>query len=208
MSPDLESSLLALMADPVVERDLLEGSSVFGGHYADWEGDRRLIASAINQSGSLLDIGCANGFLLFCLVHWTSHTLEPYGIDVDESRLDAAQHLFDAHKAHFVRLPVGGLGPQALSTAGLPLTYDFVYWNVWDNLDFQDAWAADYLERVFRCVRAGGRLILGFYDLDLDATERKVKFVIGRLGTPTGRLGPVGHNVMVIWWDLAVGTGA
>ena len=208
MSTDLESSLLALMADPVVERELLEGSSVFGGIYADWEKDRRLISDAINRSGSLLDIGCANGFLMLCLAHWTSHTLDFYGIDVDESRLNAARSLFNAHKAYFVLLPIGALEAPTLTAAGLPPTYDFVYWNVWDNLDFQDAWAVDYLERVICCVRPGGRLILGFYDLDLDATERKLSAVSGRLGTPIGHKGPVGHNVIVAWWDLGAGKDA
>lgn len=47
--------------------------------YTDWEEGRRLIANAINNDGSILDIGCANGFLLRCLREWSSHKLDLEG---------------------------------------------------------------------------------------------------------------------------------
>lgn len=76
-------------------RDLLErayleagdprGQSGFRGDAARWERARRPIASAIDQSGTLLDVGCANGFLMESLVEWTERDgskIEPYGLDL------------------------------------------------------------------------------------------------------------------------------
>lgn len=57
------------------------------GHSGDqnhWTQARSLIADAVDRDGSFLDIGCANGFLLECLVGWVSakgHRMEPYGLD-------------------------------------------------------------------------------------------------------------------------------
>lgn len=45
-----------------------------------------------------------------------------------------------------------------------PATFDFIYWNVWDNctleVDVERQWARQLLDRV----KAGGRLVLGLYD--------------------------------------------
>jgi SAM-dependent methyltransferase len=57
------------------------GQSGFGGDEARWEAGRRPIADAIDRDGSFLDIGCANGHLLECLVRWSPHRIEPYGLD-------------------------------------------------------------------------------------------------------------------------------
>lgn len=49
-----------------------------------WEAHRRPIAAALDRSGSFLDVGCANGYLLECLLRWASErglTLDPYGVD-------------------------------------------------------------------------------------------------------------------------------
>jgi SAM-dependent methyltransferase len=59
--------------------------SGFGGDEARWEAGRRPIAKAIDQDGTFLDVGCANGYLLDCLVGWTPHHIEPYGLDIAPS---------------------------------------------------------------------------------------------------------------------------
>jgi 8-oxo-dGTP pyrophosphatase MutT (NUDIX family) len=56
--------------------------SGFGGDAARWEAGRRPVAHAIDRPGSFLDIGCANGHLLECLVAWSPHPIEPYGLDL------------------------------------------------------------------------------------------------------------------------------
>ena len=58
-----------------------EGSGK-SGTTGDWEYGRSLIAHAIDRSGSFLDVGCANGYLLECLPRWTPHTLKRYGLDI------------------------------------------------------------------------------------------------------------------------------
>ena len=47
-----------------------------------WENRRQFIHSAIDKSGTILDIGCGNGFLLRCLQEWSGVDLVPYGIDI------------------------------------------------------------------------------------------------------------------------------
>ncbi len=64
-------------------RTLLKSNCLVGHGltYSWWKMHRSLIARAVHKSGSILDIGCANGFLLRCLMEWSSHALVPYGFD-------------------------------------------------------------------------------------------------------------------------------
>jgi SAM-dependent methyltransferase len=67
------------------------------GHSGDqhhWTQARSLIADAVNRDGAFLDIGCANGFLLECLVGWVSakgYRIEPYGLDFSVELLELAR---------------------------------------------------------------------------------------------------------------------
>lgn len=50
-----------------------------------WVSLRKPVADCIERSGAFLDIGCANGYLLECILNWTAErglTIEPYGIDL------------------------------------------------------------------------------------------------------------------------------
>jgi hypothetical protein len=58
------------------------GQSGKSGTAEDWERSRSLVADAIDRDGSFLDVGCANGYLMECLPRWTSHAVEPYGLDI------------------------------------------------------------------------------------------------------------------------------
>src|SRR5215472_1576889 len=58
--------------------------SGFGGGPARWRAERSPILDAIGGSGTLLDVGCANGYLLESLVSWGSErglALTPFGVD-------------------------------------------------------------------------------------------------------------------------------
>ncbi len=65
--------------------------SGFGGDDARWEVARRPIATAIDRDGTFLDIGCASGYLMECLVRWTPHHIEPYGLDLTPAVADLAR---------------------------------------------------------------------------------------------------------------------
>jgi SAM-dependent methyltransferase len=56
--------------------------SGFGGDEARWESARRPIADAIDRDGRFLDIGCASGYLMECILRWASHAVEPYGLEL------------------------------------------------------------------------------------------------------------------------------
>ena len=56
--------------------------SGFGGDEARWEAGRRPIVEAIDRDGSFLDVGCASGHLLECLVEWSPHRIDPFGLEL------------------------------------------------------------------------------------------------------------------------------
>jgi trans-aconitate methyltransferase len=65
--------------------------SGFGGDDARWEIARSPIAGAIDRDGTFLDIGCASGYLMECLVRWTPFHIEPYGLDLAPAVADLAR---------------------------------------------------------------------------------------------------------------------
>lgn len=86
----------AAMADLIVPAYLAaetpwEGSGK-QGTAEDWEYSRSHVANAIDHDGSFLDIGCANGYLLECLPHWTPHDVDRYGLDISPELVQLAGH--------------------------------------------------------------------------------------------------------------------
>lgn len=58
--------------------------SGFSGPEERWNACRRPVADCIDRDGTLLDIGCANGYLLECIVAWKRAqgiAVEPFGLD-------------------------------------------------------------------------------------------------------------------------------
>jgi SAM-dependent methyltransferase len=179
---------------------LIEGSHVTGGDpqglLEHWTQNRKPIVSAIEKPGTLLDIGCANGFLLACLQLWSEHRITPYGIDVDAGSLEMARDLLPEYASHFLELSLKELPSRA--SLGLPTRFDYVYWNVWDGLDFNEPLYQTYAENAFAATRDGGRLVLGFYDTDHDAVRRQLEWMVERFGAFTEKLEP---GVVFVWWD-------
>jgi SAM-dependent methyltransferase len=64
------------------------------GTYEMWEAQRKPIADCMDRSGSFLDIGCANGYLLECVLRWTMKRavqIVPYGLDLSERLCELAR---------------------------------------------------------------------------------------------------------------------
>jgi SAM-dependent methyltransferase len=76
--------------------------SGFSGPRERWELLRRPIAEAVDRSGSFLDIGCANGYLLACLLEWSAErgiALEPHGLDMSAPLAGMARARLPEHAA-------------------------------------------------------------------------------------------------------------
>lgn len=145
-------------------RQLLDGSH-FGAGFKEWEAQRRDGAMLIKKPGSMLDYGCANGFLLACYKEWSGVDLVSFGIDTDHAAIDAARALFeDTEKHHFFAADE--------SLEKVPERFDYAFWNVWDNAEFDEAKNKGILDHLLARTR-GGRTILGFYHPDPAVNERK-----------------------------------
>jgi len=180
-------------------RELLEGSHVFTEPFdknvawKGWEKGRRFILLAINKDGSILDYGCANGFLLRSLQEWSEHKLEPYGLDIDEKAIAKAKELFQSNADHFVT-------PEEIQKGkDFPKYFDFVYWNVWDNWKFERPEETDLLKKLQTVTKRGGRLILGFYDTRGENLKRNEQ--LKQLGFAPDEIieNPNGEGMLVIF---------
>ena len=161
-------------------RGLLEASCISGPDATTaemlqaWVEQRKFIADTITKSGKVLDYGCANGFLLRCLQEWSTHELEPWGIDVNEDALQQAKKLF-ANSPHHFMTPQEFVDGEKANTK-----FEYVYWNVWDNYSFSEG-GITLLNKLIEVTETGGRTALGFYDTK-DKNIEKVTTLISELG--------------------------
>ncbi len=114
----------------VLEKAYLAGTlpwqqSGFGLHTPrselDWEALRRPIADCIESAGTFLDIGCANGYLLECILRWTQERgiqMTAYGLDFSEKIIALAQARLLQYASH---LFVGNAWDWEP-----PMTFDYV----------------------------------------------------------------------------------
>jgi len=143
---------------------LLNGCCFYNSSFELWCRSRRFIASAIDKDGTILDVGCANGFLLRCFQEWSGHALTPYGLDLNENFIDQAKWLFPHQKDHFLQFDILQL-PDA-NLFNLPRSYDFIYWAIWDNWTFKRPIEVSVIKSIDAMVNSGGKLILGLYHED------------------------------------------
>jgi 2-polyprenyl-3-methyl-5-hydroxy-6-metoxy-1,4-benzoquinol methylase len=69
-----------------------------------WRLAREVILSAVERSGAFLDVGCANGLLLECLMAWANErgiAIEPHGIDLVPELIELARKRMPAYAANF-----------------------------------------------------------------------------------------------------------
>lgn len=74
------------------------------GNYERWQRLRRPVAEAVDRSGTFLDVGCANGFLLESLQTWLQCrdiSIVPLGIDLSSPLINLARQRFPEFDAHF-----------------------------------------------------------------------------------------------------------
>ena len=80
---DFVAALEATAAAYLTHSDPIRQSG-FGGGAARWRSEREPILDGVNVSGTFIDIGCANGYLLECLVSWgiaRGLQIDPFGLD-------------------------------------------------------------------------------------------------------------------------------
>jgi SAM-dependent methyltransferase len=75
--------------------------SDFRGSYHSWRLAREILNQHIAGGGMVLDLGCANGFLLACLLLWHPQGFIPFGIDIDPARIEIARRLMSAFTSNF-----------------------------------------------------------------------------------------------------------
>ncbi len=86
-----------------------------------WISLRKPVADCIDKSGSFLDIGCANGYLLEYCIKWTAErgiNIDPYGLDISPKLLELAKKRLPQFASHF-------FGGNALTWLP-PRKFDFV----------------------------------------------------------------------------------
>jgi hypothetical protein len=86
----------AIITPAYLAEDTPWGQSGCGGgdDEAHFAAARELIADAVHRDGTFLDVGCASGYLMECMVMWTARrgvAIEPYGLDIAPELGDLAR---------------------------------------------------------------------------------------------------------------------
>ena len=130
--------------------------SGFGGGRERWRMERELILDAVPDDGDFLDVGCANGYLLECLVQWGHERhvrLTPYGVDCGAKLIALAKERLPQYVSHFWVANSWEWGP--------PRKFPYVY-SLYDCVP--EELLPEYIRRLAtRYVRPGGTLVLGAY---------------------------------------------
>lgn len=138
-----------------VETDDPIEQSGFSGGRERWVVERSPLVDAIDNDGSFLDVGCANGLLAEDVVAWArlrGFSIEPFGVDLGRGLIELARQRHETHQDNFYLADAWQWGPDR--------TWTFVY-SLLDlsPTDLHCVW----LSRLTRWVEPGGRLIVGSY---------------------------------------------
>ncbi|HZM46217.1 MAG TPA: class I SAM-dependent methyltransferase [Burkholderiales bacterium] len=130
--------------------------SGFGGGHERWRTERALVLDAVSGDGDFLDVGCANGYLLECLVQWGQARdvrLTPYGVDYGAQLIALAKQRLPQYAAHFWVANAWEWTP--------PRRFRYVY-SLHDCVPA--ALLPEYIRRLLtQYVEQGGTLIIGAY---------------------------------------------
>ena len=145
----------------VLENAYLAGTnprqqSGFARDESAWERFRRPVVAPVHRDGTYLDIGCASGLLMECVVRWAAedgHGIEPYGLDFSEKLAELARQRLPAWRD---RIHTG----NAMSWEP-PMKFDYVRTEL---MYVPEERRREFAERLLeRFVAPGGRLIVCSY---------------------------------------------
>jgi SAM-dependent methyltransferase len=131
------------------------------GDAESWERARGLIAEAA-RPGTFLDIGCASGYLMECMVRWCSASgvaCEPYGLDISPELAELARQRLPRWRDRiFVGNAIDWQPPNRFDLVRTGLDY------------VPERRRRDLVARLLADVVAdGGRLIIGVYNEEREA---------------------------------------
>jgi SAM-dependent methyltransferase len=139
----------------IAEEDPIRQSG-FGGGEERWKKERGLILDAVDRDGDFLDVGCANGYLLECLVEWAKEKgieLIPYGVDQGSRLIALAKKRLPEYANHFWVANAWDWMP--------PRKFKYVY-SLFDCVP--EPFLLQYIEKLLRrYVEKSGILIIGAY---------------------------------------------
>ncbi len=191
-----------------LERSYLESgdpirASGFGGGPERWRREREPILEAIEEDGDFLDLGCANGYLLECLLNWAAEkgiTLTPHGLDIGAGLAKLARVRLPAHTANIHVGNAWDWEPER--------RYRYVY-SLCDIVP--EDFLLEYVGRLERnVVEAGGRLILGSYGSRSRGHEpMDVRGLLESTGRSPAGWSTGGEPAITAfaWLDVATGAG-
>ena len=87
-------SLKKELEEAYLQHDEPWKQSGFSGPEDRWVKCRKPIADCVEEPGSFLDIGCANGYLLECVLKWTAErgvAIIPFGLDLSAKLIELAR---------------------------------------------------------------------------------------------------------------------
>ncbi len=155
-----------------------------------WEVLRKPVADCMDRSGTFLDIGCANGYLLDCVMRWAGEReieITPYGLDLSAKLVALArQRLPDYANQMYVGNAWDWAPPQTFDYVRTELVY------VPDELH------RAYLTRLLdKFLSPGGKLLVAEYRsrtntapaLSIDTDLEQLGFAVQatRIGSDGGR---------------------
>lgn len=142
----------------IIEPAYLAGDERMGsGHSGtaqDWESSRSIVMEAVDQDGTFLDVGCANGLLMESVHRWSAErglNVEPYGVDISRALIELARFRYPHWSDR--------LHTANAATWRPPMRFDLVR----TGLEYVPAdRRRDFVRHlVDHVVRPGGRLIIG-----------------------------------------------
>ena len=159
------SSLKKELEEAYLQHEEPWKQSGFSGPEERWTKCRKPIADCVEESGSFVDIGCANGYLLECILKWTGErglNIVPYGLDLSEKLIELAKERLPQYPENFYT-GNGWLWDN-------PIRYDYVRTEI---VYVPEHLQRQYIESIIdRYLVEGGKLLVTEYRSRRDTVNR------------------------------------